>query len=100
MVDYRTFNLQAFVNWVAQQPPRKAYDPGAVNACALAQFGYPGVATVEAEMMGILWNGLYTTIIAPRRTGVYMSRPTFGNLRQALSDAGYEPQPLEEGVVK
>lgn len=92
MTDYTKFNLQEFVNWVAQQPPDMVYDGGDLNACALAQFGYPKVAGLEAHMMGLYENDLYAMIVAPRVNGAVADLSTFGILSNALREAGYEPQ--------
>ena len=92
MIDYKKFNLQEFVNWVAQQPPTTAYNGSNLNCCALAQFGYPGVASDEAFQMG-LDHDLYILIISPRINGEAVPTPsTFGVLSNALREAGYEPQ--------
>lgn len=60
----KKFDLDAFKAFVASKPADKAY-PITTGRCALAQFGFPGVASVNLHKYGIgteiyhaaIWDG-------------------------------------------
>lgn len=92
----KQFDLEAFKAFCRSKGD-EPYRGSDYNACALAQFGFPGVAeTVDAEQQGISRDVYYSAVYSSRENG-YGEKPegwsTFSALADRLSRLSEQVQP-------